>query len=73
MGFAILIFFTYIELAIAGKALIVRGAMPASLGLWWVHAVMIVFGAAVLAVPRWLARLRYRRNMSGAAAVAVPA
>jgi lipopolysaccharide export system permease protein len=72
VGFAILIFFTYIELAIAGKALIVRGAMPASIGLWWVHAVMILFGAVLLMAPRWLARLRYRRNM-GANAVAVPA
>jgi lipopolysaccharide export system permease protein len=73
VGFAILIFFTYIELAIAGKALIVRGAMPASLGLWWVHAVMILFGAALIAAPRWVARLRYRRNMSGVPAAAVPA
>jgi lipopolysaccharide export system permease protein len=73
LGFAILIFFMYIELAIAGKALIARGAMPASIGLWWVHAVMILFGAALVMAPRWMARLRYRRNMSGAAAAAVPA
>jgi lipopolysaccharide export system permease protein len=73
VGFAILLFFAYIELAIAGKALIVRGAMPASIGLWWVHAVMILFGVALIMVPRWLARLRYRRNMIGAAGVAVTA
>ncbi|HEV7608620.1 MAG TPA: LPS export ABC transporter permease LptF [Steroidobacteraceae bacterium] len=66
VGFAILIFFVYIELAIAGKFWIQRGVMPAWLGLWWVHAAVGLFGAALIVAPRWLARLRYRRNMAGA-------
>ena len=37
VGFAILIFFVYINLAIAGKMWIARGTMPEWLGLWWVH------------------------------------
>jgi len=63
VGFAILIFFVYIELAIAGKMWLERGVTPGWLGLWWVHASVALFGAALLLVPRWLARARYRRNM----------
>jgi lipopolysaccharide export system permease protein len=63
VGFAILIFFLYIELAIAGKMWLERGVTPGWLGLWWVHAVVAMFGAAIILVPRWLARARYRRNM----------
>ena len=65
VGFAILIFFLYIQLAIAGTTWLARGVTPAWLGLWWVHATVALFGAAIIQVPRWLARLRYRRNMIG--------
>ena len=68
VGFAILIFFIYIELAIAGKVWLERGVVPEWLGLWWVHAAVALFGAALLLVPRWVARARYRRNMRSAAA-----
>jgi lipopolysaccharide export system permease protein len=63
VGFAILVFFLYIELAIAGKMWLERGVTPGWLGLWWVHAVVAMFGTALILVPRWLARARYRRNM----------
>jgi lipopolysaccharide export system permease protein len=64
VGYAILIFFVYIELAIAGKMWLERGVTPEWLGLWWVHAGVALFGAALLLVPQWLARARYRRNMA---------
>jgi lipopolysaccharide export system permease protein len=67
VGFAILIFFIYIELAIAGKVWLERGVVPEWLGLWWVHAAVALFGAALLLVPRWMTRVRYRRNMRRAA------
>jgi lipopolysaccharide export system permease protein len=67
VGFAILIFFLYINLAIAGKMWIERGTLPEWLGLWWVHAVVALFAAALLIVPKVLARLRYRRNTAHAA------
>jgi lipopolysaccharide export system permease protein len=73
VGFAVLIFFVYINLIIAGKVWIVRGTTPAWLGLWWVHAVVALLAFAILQVPRWLARARYRRNMGLAAAPPVPA
>ena len=63
IGFAILVFFVYIELAIAGKMWITRGVTPEWLGLWWVHAAVALFGTALIIVPRWIGRARYRRNM----------
>jgi len=72
VAFAILIFYLYIQLAIAGKLWLERGVTPEWLGLWWVHAGVALFGAALIHVPKWLARSRYRRNMragvAGAAA-----
>jgi lipopolysaccharide export system permease protein len=73
VGFAILIFFLYINLAIAGKMWIERGTLPEWLGLWWVHATVAVFAALLLVVPRLLASARYRRNTARwAATVAAP-
>jgi lipopolysaccharide export system permease protein len=63
IAFAILIFYLYIQLAIAGRMWMERGVTPLWLGLWWVHAGVALFGAALIHVPRWLARARYRRNM----------
>jgi lipopolysaccharide export system permease protein len=64
VGFAVLIFFVYIQLTIAGKTWIQRGVTPEWLGLWWVHAVVGLLAAAILFVPKWTARARYRRNMA---------
>jgi len=47
---------------IAGRTWIARGVTPEWLGLWWVHVVVGLLAAAILLVPRWAARLRYRRN-----------
>ena len=66
VGFAILIFFVYIELAIAGKVWLVRGVTPEWSGLWWVHGAIALFAFMLLLVPRWLARVRYRRNVARA-------
>jgi lipopolysaccharide export system permease protein len=62
VGFAVLIFFVYIQLAIAGRTWLARGVTPEWLGLWWVHASVVVLSAAILLVPRFLSRVRYRRN-----------
>ncbi len=65
VAFAILVFYLYIQLAIAGRFWLERGVTPGWLGLWWVHATVGLFGAALILAPRWLARARYRRNMRG--------
>jgi lipopolysaccharide export system permease protein len=62
IGYAVLIFFVYINLAIAGRQGLARGAIPQWLGLWWVHAAVVLLAAAILLIPRWRARARYRRN-----------
>jgi lipopolysaccharide export system permease protein len=64
VGFAVLIFFVYINLMIAGKMWVAKGVTPGWLGLWWVHAAVGLFAAGILFTPRWLARVRYRRNMA---------
>jgi len=72
VGFAVLIFFVYINLIIAGKMWIARGTTPQWLGLWWVHAAVGVMAAVILLAPRVIARARYRGNMArlGAAVAA---
>ncbi len=64
VGYAVLIFFVYINLMIAGKTWIEKGVMPEWLGLWWVHAVVVSLALVILFLPRLLARARYRRNMA---------
>lgn len=64
VGYAVLIFFVYINLMIAGKTWIAKGVTPTWLGLWWVHGVIAALAVAILFTPKWLARARYRRNMA---------
>lgn len=64
VGYAVLIFFVYINLMIAGKTWIEKGVVPGWLGLWWVHLAVAGLAVAILFAPRWLARARYRRNMA---------
>jgi lipopolysaccharide export system permease protein len=64
VGYAVLIFFVYINLMIAGKTWIEKGFVPGWLGLWWVHAVVACLAMGILFAPRWLAKSRYRRNMA---------
>jgi lipopolysaccharide export system permease protein len=78
VGYAVLIFFVYINLTIAGRQWLERGAIPEWLGLWWVHAAVILLAAAILLIPKWHARARYRstmrrRGLGGAPAAAVNA
>jgi lipopolysaccharide export system permease protein len=69
VGFAVLIFFVYINLMIAGKTWIEKGVTPEWIGLWWVHVAVALLSAGILLLPRWLARMRYRRNMAQRAPV----
>lgn len=71
VGFAVLIFFVYIQLIIAGKMWLERGVTPGWLGLWWVHVAVGLLAASILLVPPWLARARYRRNMARPGALGV--
>jgi len=57
---AVVIFFSYYNIAAAGKTWIARGTLPESLGLWWTHAVVALLALAVILTPKILQRLRYR-------------
>jgi len=65
---AILIYFVYTTFLSAGKVWIARGKIPDELGLWWVHAVVIVLAAAFIFGPRAITRLRYRAPREAMAA-----
>lgn len=58
---AVLLYFVYSNLVSAGRTWIARGTVPEPLGLWWVHAAVVVVVLAFLAGPGVLERLRYRR------------
>jgi lipopolysaccharide export system permease protein len=49
VGQFILIYFIYANLLAAAKVWIERGKMPAELGLWWVHALMLGLALALWA------------------------
>jgi lipopolysaccharide export system permease protein len=58
---AVLLFAVYAGLLSAGRTMLERGDVPPLLGLWWVHAVAVALGLAVLGLPRLAdALLRWR-------------
>jgi len=59
--FAILIYFVYSNLLGISKTLLIRGKMPLSLGLWWVHALLLLVIIGLLEAGRvrfWFKRIR---------------
>ena len=44
VGFAIVVFLIYSNLLLAAKAWVEKGALPTSIGVWWVHALALSFG-----------------------------
>ena len=57
---AVLLFILYFQLLTVGRVAIEHGTMPAALGLWWTHAVVVVTVLLITQLPAWLARLRNR-------------
>lgn len=64
VGLAILLYFVYTNLLSAAKIWLVRGTVPAALGLWWVHGVLVV--VALLVVAGSVIRLRRRPQVQTA-------
>ncbi len=58
---AFVIYFIYSNLISAGQAWIAHGAIPVALGIWWVHAAVVLLALAVIFAPQAVQRLRYRR------------
>jgi lipopolysaccharide export system permease protein len=57
---AVLLFILYFYLLSAGRLALERGTIPAAVGLWWTHAVVVVTVLLIARLPHWLARLRNR-------------
>ncbi len=57
---AIVVYFVYFSLASAAKVWLAKGAVPAVLGLWWVHLLVAALTLGVIALPDIRARLRHR-------------
>jgi lipopolysaccharide export system permease protein len=57
---AVVIYFVYSTILSAAKVWIARGTVPESLGLWWVHIVVIAISLLYIYAPGMIARLRYR-------------
>lgn len=57
---AVVLYFVYFNLATTGKSWLARGVMPATLGLWWVHILVVLLVLLLLLGPELVARLRHR-------------
>ncbi len=57
---AVLLYLVYSNLVALGRSWIARGALSASLGLWWTHAAVILAAVLVIGAPSVIARLRHR-------------
>jgi lipopolysaccharide export system permease protein len=57
---ALLVCLVYYNLISFGQAWIAKGVLPAALGLWWTHAVVVLLTLAVVFGPQGAQRLRYR-------------
>jgi lipopolysaccharide export system permease protein len=61
LAVGLLVFIIYFNLLSAGKTWIEKGSVPVAAGLWWVHALMLMFASGLLAVQNgWHRRLRRR-------------
>ncbi|HEY5102121.1 MAG TPA: hypothetical protein VII70_05020, partial [Steroidobacteraceae bacterium] len=58
----ILIYMIYSNMVSAGKVWLARGTVPEYLGLWWVHASVVLLTVAIYFAPGALARLRNRSS-----------
>jgi lipopolysaccharide export system permease protein len=58
---AILLFAVHAGLLTSGRTLLERAETPLALGLWWVHAAVVLLALAVLAAPGLQARGASRR------------
>jgi len=52
----LLVFIIYFNLLSAGKAWIEQSTVPGSVGLWWVHALMLSFALALLGIQNGIHR-----------------
>ena len=63
VAFAILLYFIYANLLSAAQVWIEKGRMPPEAGTWWVHALFLAAGLALIhrqsPITRWMRRRQY--------------
>jgi lipopolysaccharide export system permease protein len=57
---AVLLFILYFELLWLGRIAIEHGTLPAAVGLWWTHVVVVITVVLITQLPGWLARVRHK-------------
>jgi lipopolysaccharide export system permease protein len=63
IAIGLLVFIIYFNLMSAGKAWLEQGVVPATLGLWWAHALMLMLALGLLGVQNgWVRRLLPRKG-----------
>ncbi|MFZ9708473.1 MAG: LPS export ABC transporter permease LptF [Steroidobacteraceae bacterium] len=60
---AIVVYFVYLSLINAARVWLGKGLYPSALGLWWVHAAVVLLTMIILMSPSWLARWRWRERL----------
>lgn len=56
LAIGLLVFIVYFNLLSAGKAWLEQGTVPGWVGLWWVHALMLLFALAMLGIQNGIHR-----------------
>jgi lipopolysaccharide export system permease protein len=57
---AVLAFIVYFNLLSAGRVAMEHGTLPAAIGLWWTHVVVVIAALLIMQLPGWLRRMRAR-------------
>jgi lipopolysaccharide export system permease protein len=66
----VLVYALYANLATAARAWLERGKIPPALGLWWVHAIFLLFALLAMYWPRWRHATAARRARASRPSVA---
>jgi lipopolysaccharide export system permease protein len=61
---AILLYMAYLTILIAARGALEKGKIPMGLGLWWVHALFLSIGLALLYWEPLRLKLASRRSVS---------
>jgi lipopolysaccharide export system permease protein len=59
---AVLIYFLYFQLISTGRSLLEHGKVPAVVGLWWVHLLVVLLALGIQVGPRLVGRLFHHRE-----------
>ena len=62
LGLALLIYIIYTNLLNASRVWLERGEIPYSIGLWWVHVIMLLISLSFYIQPKYIKALLFKRK-----------